>query len=665
MKAAAAALAAALAVVLAAFSPAGPVLAQAPPVPTGTLRLASQTSWVGPGQDLDIRVTATTSAAPSDVELAVSVYRQVGSRSEFLNTLKDRLRGAPLTATATPLGEFIPDAGGALTIRVPIQDPAQAPDKARTRLRDEGVYPVRVELRETGGGRTIDRFVTHLVFAGPPKEGGVPLGFAWVVPFSASPALQSDGTRRVGPVPSSRLAVLAQALDAHPDVPVTLQPTPETVEALAASTKEADRNTVAVLARAAASRQIVGGPYVPVQAGAFAAAGGEAEFAAQLDRGGDVLARVLNVRPDPRTWVADERLDEAALDRLRSRQVDRIVLPEAALVPAGLPVTLANPFELQSRSLRRPTAAASDSDLESHFNPPADGPDDPVLRAHALLADMAVVYFDRPGKPRAVVTQSPRNWAPDRGFLDAVLAGLSGSPIVQGMTLDQVFSTVPVATTSRTAPLTRKLADNPAPAILPLASIHDTRSRLEAFGSMLDADNALDDELEEVLLTAESADLRTSRQRASYVTGVDKRIDAELKHLAVPASRTITLTARKGEIPVSIQWTGDYPVHLRVRVAGDRLTFPEGPALRAMDLSRRNTTERFVVQARSSGDFPLRITLESPEGGLVLARARFTVRSTAASGVGIALSVGAGAILLSWWARNLAKGRRNRRLVPA
>jgi hypothetical protein len=639
-----------------------PVEAQTP-APTGHLRLASQTPWVGPGQELAMRVLATSSAPPAALELAVSVFRQVTSRSEFQLTVQDRIRGSALSTTALPLNELGPDAAGAVTIRLPVQDPAQPADRTRLRLRDEGVYPVRVELREAGAGRVVDRLTTHLVYAAAPAEGGVPLGFSWVVPLSGPPAFKATGARELDPATAQRVALLAARIDAHPEVPVTIQPTPETIEALAASTKEADKSTIETLARVAKRQQVVTGSYVPVQPGALTGTGGEDEFAAQLDRGADVLAKTVNARPGSRYWVTDDRIDEAGLDRLRTQQLDRVVLPEAALAPAGLPVTLAQPFDLQSRSLRRPSAAAADTDLGNHFLPSTGRPDDPVLRAHVLLADLAVVYFDRPGKPRAVVAQSPRNWVPDRAFVDAVLDGLSSSPVVKGMTLDTLFTTVPKATGIRNAPLTRPLAANPAPASLPLGAIRAARTKLEGFATMLEADNQLDDELEELLLASESADLR-GRPRTQLIDAVERRITAEVRHLAVPSSRTVTLTARRGEIPVTLQWTGDYPVHVVLRVASDKLAFPDGNDVRHLDLSRRNTTERFAVEARTSGAFPLRVTIESPQGGLVLAQARFTVRSTAASGVGIALSVGAGAILLFWWARHLARGRRNRRLVP-
>ncbi|HSH61185.1 MAG TPA: DUF6049 family protein, partial [Acidimicrobiales bacterium] len=194
----------------------------------------------------------------------------------------------------------------------------------------------------------------------------------------------------------------------------------------------------------------------------------------------------------------------------------------------------------------------------------------------------------------------------------------------------------------------------------------DARRRLVSFSSMLAADNPLDERLEELLLVSQGADLRP-RQRSSYLEGFERQIARELDQIAVPRSRSITLTARNGEVPVTILNKTDYPVRLQVQVVSDKLDFPGG-AVRDLELARRNTTERFVVEARASGSFPLRVNLVSPDGSLVLGRSRLTVRSTAASGVGIFLSAGAGGFLLLWWARHQLRGRhsrRNRRLVPA
>ena len=86
--------------------------------------------------------------------------------------------------------------------------------------------------------------------------------------------------------------------------------------------------------------------------------------------------------------------------------------------------------------------------------------------------------------------------------------------------------------------------------------------------------------------------------------------------------------------------------------------------VRALDLARLNTTARFSVKARTSGDTGLNIVVVSPDGTLPIANTLLTVRSTAASGVGIVLSAGAALFLVVWWGRDFRRGRRARRLVP-
>ena len=639
----------------------GPASAAARPGPASAdqnrVRLESQTPWVSPGQELVLRAHVTTSRPRKDVEVAVAVYRRVTSRSEFNRTLEGRPRTAPLSVTSTPLAELATDAAGAVVVRLPVQDPAQPPEWPKLRLGAEGVYPVRVELREVGGGDSLADLVTHLVYANPPAQGGRPLTVALVLPIHAPLALQPDGRRRLAPGPAESFRALAGSLTANPRVALTLAPTPETLQALYTSPNDADRHAVRELARGLTGRQVAAGTYVPVNLTALTAAGLGGEAVAQLDRGSDMIERTLGVRPDPSTWLLDERLDERAIQHLRQQRSDRLVLPEAVLQPLDMPITLAQPFELDVRAVRRPKVLAADGGLASHF-----GGDDPVLAAHRILADLATVYLDRPGRPRAVVVQAPRSWQATTRFLDTLLGGLAASPVLAAAPLDAAFDT-PAATTTSGAPLARQLVRPPAGAgALPAAPVQAARDRLTAFSGMLGPENPLDEHLEELLLTSQGAELRP-RQRSAYLDGVQDGIDRELKLIDVPRDRSITLTARTGEVPVTILTRTGYPVRLQVQVASDKLEFPGG-AVRELDLTRRNTTERFSVRARASGTFPLRVNLVSPDGSLVLGRSRLTVRSSAASGVGVVLSVGAILFLLLWWGRHQVRGRRNRRLVP-
>ena len=97
-------------------------------------------------------------------------------------------------------------------------------------------------------------------------------------------------------------------------------------------------------------------------------------------------------------------------------------------------------------------------------------------------------------------------------------------------------------------------------------------------------------------------------------------------------------------MPLTIRSTSPTPLHVRVLVTSPKLDFPDGAA-QIVTLDTVNTTVTFKVKARASGTFPLDVKVTSPDGTLPIATERLTVRSTAVSGVGVVLSIGAGLFL--------------------
>ncbi|HET7654119.1 MAG TPA: DUF6049 family protein [Acidimicrobiales bacterium] len=629
------------------------LLVPAPPVAGAqnegaVLRVASQTPWLQPDGTWELRLQVAGVPDPESVEVRVIVHRRVSSRSQFDLTLDGRGLGSTIRATTARLSEWPPDAVGARRYAATAGD---------LDLTVTGVYPVEVVLRERGGD-TLDRLVTHLLFLAKPIDGPR-LGVSWIMPVHATPSTTADGERRAPALgPLSTLVDVVQS-PAYAAFPLALAPTPETLAGLAASRDAATRQVLDDLKAIAGDHQVLARPWVPVDVRALVAGGLEDELAAQRRRGRDVTASVLGVDPDTRTWVAGEALDDAAVRRLRDLQVDRVVVPETDLAPVELSLTLAQPFELDVGSPRPIDAVMADGGLRAHFTNRGDQ----VLAAHQLLADLAVLYLDSPQRERAVVIAPPRTWRPTRAFLDAALQGLTSSPVLSGMSIGDVFSTIDAATVRRGAPMIRELATSTRTAALPASRIRDDRGRIEAIGSTLPVNSPEYDALDRRLLTAESADL-TSATRADRLASLERGMQRMVDAVLVPRSRTLTLTAREGEVPLTFQNRSDDTLTVLVRLDSDRLEFPDGTE-RSLVLPPRNTTMRVRVRARTSGAFPLRVTLVSPQGGLALASSRFTVRSTAASGVGVALSAGAGLFLLLWWARHLVRGRRARRLVPA
>ena len=154
-------------------------------------------------------------------------------------------------------------------------------------------------------------------------------------------------------------------------------------------------------------------------------------------------------------------------------------------------------------------------------------------------------------------------------------------------------------------------------------------------------------------------------QRRAYLEAISRQIDRAAAAVVAPESGNVTLTSRDGRIPLNISNENLYDVTVKIRFDSDKLTFPDGDTV-IVHLPRSTVTPLDVdVRSRSSGSFPLRVVISSPDDIVLVSRSQFTVRSTAVSGVGIVLSVGAGLFLALWWASHFRRVRRARRLVAA
>ena len=639
---------------------AGTAGAQPAPAGRGRMTFIAQTPWVATGGVFQIRVHVDRPAGASNLEFALTVFPAVATRSDFGETLADRMGDSPLVALQpVPLADLRPEANGDVVLNVPTRDPNQPRDTSLRLQPRDAVYPVRVELRDRLAGTTVDKFVTHLLHT-PEVHVTPKLGVSLVFPVHAPPALQPDGERTLPD--AQTLTAMAQGVDAVRATPFTLAPTPETVAALAASNEPKAKALLTSLRSAAAERPILNSSYVPANLPALMGAGLDGEVTSQLNRGADTLTAVLSGRLDARTWLAEEALDPRVIDTLAGRGFDRMLTAEPLLTPIpDQKLTLTRPFVLSGRSTRV-QAVAADAGLAAHF----DGAANQALAAHHLMADLAVVYLDRPGddERRGVAGIAPRDWRPTRAFTDVVTVGLALSPIMEPISLDTLFATVPTARDDAGANLVRKPAI-PTPGTLAevAADLKDARRNLDSLISVLGPGHDASAVIEEQLLVAESSDLKTLRQRDAYVAGADRQVQAQLDAIEMPEGRSFTLTARTGEIPVTFKNNTGKPVRVVVRIESDKLDFPGGTSVE-LELTRLNTTQRFPVVARASGAFPVRITLESPDGHLEVGRARITVRSTAASGASLVVAMGAATFLAVWWGRNAMKGRRARGLVP-
>jgi hypothetical protein len=118
------------------------------------------------------------------------------------------------------------------------------------------------------------------------------------------------------------------------------------------------------------------------------------------------------------------------------------------------------------------------------------------------------------------------------------------------------------------------------------------------------------------------------------------------------------------EIPITFQNLTGHKVSVLVQLSSPKLSFPDG-ASRLVELPPRNTTVKFAVVARTSGSFPMGITVRSADGVLTIASSSFRIRSQAVSLAGLLLMVGAAVFLALWWGIHIRRRRARRRLAGA
>ena len=663
--------------------------------PPGALQLASQTAWVTPSSPVfDLRLRAVGAPAAADLGLSVSVYSCLTSVSALTQSLTSSgPEGTPIARTGSPLPwSGLRAQDGVVELPLTVDESSQSagtlsPSAPVVHLRagssdcGAGVYPVHVELVDTASGSSVDAFTTDLVYVtGVPDQK---LRVATVVPLSptvgpavaptAAQLLASPANALARP-PASSLDAVSQTVSglADPATPVTLEVGGQSLQALDAG----HQATVAALGALSSSghAQVVPSTYTPVDATTLVDAGLGSELDAQLVRS-DALLGAADITRTPAAsaaggggpWITGDGLDDATLAQLASAGYSQVVLPPSDLSSSPSNGSSAEPFTVDSPHGGSFTALASNADLTARF---ASDPAQPVLVASQILAELAQIYFEYPNgtEARAVLAVPPSGWVADPTLVTTLTGALASSEILQPVTVSGAFAAF-------TAPASCdggcRLASS-TPGTLPATAIRTQRDRIDSFASAVvpstPAAKALPTQLGDTVLAAEAEALRAGQQSA-VLRNTGAAVDAQLGQLSLAGDQTVTLAARKGQIPITIAKSPsmDYPVNGTLTLTSDRLLFANGQSRVSMPAPLLHATNNFYVnvQARTSGEFKLQITYQAPTGGLAMTGGLVTVRSDAVSVVGVALSAGAVLVLAVWWARTGIRRRRQRRLEDA
>lgn len=646
---------------------AGPAAAGTPPV--ARLELAAQDPWTALGGDahLQLRIQEPTAG----LEVSVIAHQALASRAAFDRAVGGGSLGSVLDEVETPLDALATDGVGLRTLTLGLEAPSASRTTDRLGVRRPGVYPLAVGLRDASG-QTLAELTTFLVVVEPGPTGATNLErrleVAWVWPMSAAPATLPGGSLDPGVVatfrPDGRLGRQAAALRDNGDIPVTVAPGPETMQVWSTVARDDPvvAGGVAAIQGAAARGQLLDGPYVPVNLPSLIAGGLVGAIDSQLRAGKLAIERVFDTAPDPRTAVV-RPVDAASLARLQGAAVDRVVVDGSSLVGSGDRTPPDRPFLLEPAPGLAPTSPVSAIAGDDQLAALLTGTDTPALRAQRLLAGLSVIALEDPDEPRAVTIVNPDAFDPPEALLDAVFAGLRANPWLEPTTAAAVFESVAPETSSNgTATVAPLAAYDPPRAPVTAPAYDTTQTRLDSFRTLVPPGDDRVRLAEESLLASVSSawNVPGGVFRANQQLGsVDASIESFLAQIHVPAPSTITLTSTAGEIPLTFRNDSGQTVSVLIELQSQKLDFPEGSS-RLVDLPPKSTTVRFAVESRTSGSFPLRLSVRSADGVLPITDSRFRVRSTAVSTAGLVLMIGAGAFLAVWWGWDIRRRRHSR-----
>ena len=630
-----------------------------------SLTLVSQTTWAADRTPFSMRVAVHGNDAPSDLVLRVTVYARLRSRSAFAASQRGRSLGEALWSESSTVDQLSGSgSGGTYSLCVPIDAAAPLGCDASQPVYlngTSGVYPVQVTLRRQGSTSYLAQMVTHLVLV-PATPSTVRLGLALVVPVAAAQPLGTDGSRRLDAATLTRLDTTADFLGEHDGVALTMVPDPATLAALADTGGATARGVLAELRKGAGGMEVVGTPFAPVAPYDLVGAGLSGELSAQVQRGQDIARTELGARTSPATWLMTGPIDGPTLEALSAIGVDRLVISTDELQSTGTNLTPSQPYTLSAGGEQMPAVvadAALGADLAGSAQPA--GSAGPVLAGHELLADAAQTYFEAPNVDRAVVALAPRLWQPSRQTTAVILDGLATSPILTSTSVDTVFANVAPATRYRQAAYPTRGS------VLAAGRVRRDRADQAALAGSTTAPLPAAVSMDDLVLASEATDITRSR-RGAYLTRAEAVLDQQ-RRLVKVVNSSVTLTARRATIPISVQSLLPVPIGVRVIVSSDnQLGFANRQTtlvLNSQTLRQENTTFLVPVSARNTGSFPLHVTIVTANGGLMLTSNRLTIKSRVFSGVGVGLSVGALVFLALWWGRELRKGRRGRRAPAA
>lgn len=582
---------------------------------------------------LDLQVPGTG----AERQLDVRVHAPLTDPDLLRDAFDDAPTGNIISQfTLTDLQNETVGVGGIVSVTLPEEEIGEILRAA------PGVLPIVIELR--AGDRLIDTLVTGVIVEDDTDGAPVKIGF---VTDARSPlAHRPDGTVDIDPG-----TVLGRVRTAVEEAPsgTLVQLGPETLTALAHTDVDGGLTALDDIRHLLEDHHVDTRPWVELDVEAWRRAGEVTRVLAQYTAGAGALETYLGRSPEPIAFVGPTAGPET-LGLLRSTGVTAGLIEADRVDAADL-----------ARADRRPMRVRDSNGIDftvlpidRAFGDELEG-NDPELVGLRLFLRL-LLEARAASTERAIVLDLS---TVDQASLD-VLRTLAGQTArISTAEIGQLLD-IPAARDASGALLRVELStDGPIEVGAGASDIRLTESVLTSFVGMVDAGTGPIEELRTRLAAAMSSELDDTTRRR-YTDAVFATVVDGTSGFAVLEGERVTLATRQADLSVVLHNDQTFPTNVVVRFTSEKLRLPEGD-VRTLTLPPGETTIEIPVETVISGDARILIQVTSPDGLLDLASGAINVRSTAISGLGLAVSLASLLILLTWWARTVRRVRRSRR----
>ena len=668
-----------------------PARAQQTGTPAGAgveLVLKAISPVVGPKAPLGYRLAVRN---PGTAELrGLQVQARIGAAIHTRSELQ-RLAGSPNAEPGglTGVQSWRPGDGTVVPAGATLALPAHSePLPAWLRLRSPGmVLPLVLEVSASSDHGTVSSRVSTFVVA---VDGGVrdPLRVSLLVPLHEQTHRNAAGDfvdDKLGPqlaANGSLGAIAAELSRPHaPKVTMVIDPLltdeatvmggswrrrlgGQVTTVSAGDPRSLAARTFLQNLRVAAGRNLPSSfPYANADLPALVRAGSDA--LAPLLYAQKHLKEWLGPGPDGSlAWPVPGAVDAATLKVLAEAGAESVVL-DPHLLPTTAATTQNATVDLGTGLGGLEHALVPDPALATALADPR-ARSAPAEWAQRVLAETAVTWLELPNSSaaRGILLAPPQTWRPAPDFFRRLVRGLGQAPWLDLVSAPDLAGQVPQGPDKDERPLAPYTPTDVSLG-LPATYLHGIAAvglKLTSFSRMVGADFPALDDYDRDLLIAQSSDWRTPSGRnrgASFVHAVSRGMRAVQRQVGVQATR-VTLTSRHGAIPVTVTNAGDQRLTVVLRLSSPRVDLPAMSEPFTLN-PREQVTRRVEVGTRTTGTFPVRVEVFTPDARVGFAGGQVTLVSTAFNRVALILAGGAGGFLLLWWGRKSGWRRRKGR----